>query len=166
MPSAQESQSPELPLGLQAGREPEPTPAREDAISFKGRRLPPDATPMRLLGVDYVHVPTANGGDLYLTRFGLPFLEHLQLENWRDDVWFEEKRERLKGTSVVYRIPTKVVNGRALDLVAAKPKEEKPAAKPAASSASIAGGWSPQTWAMVRTAPFITRTRCPLSSTW
>ncbi len=72
---------------------------------------------MRLLGVDYVHVPTANGGDLYVTRLGLPVLEHLQLENWRDDVWFEEKRERLKGTSVVYRIPTKAVNGRAIDLV-------------------------------------------------
>ena len=84
---------------------------------FKGRRLPPNATPMRLLGVDYVHVPTTNGGDLYVTRFGLPFMEHLQLENWRDDVWFEEKRERLKGTSVVYRIPTKVVDGRAIDLV-------------------------------------------------
>jgi hypothetical protein len=72
---------------------------------------------MRLLGVDYVHVPTSDGGDLYLTRFGLPFLDHLQLENWRDDVWFEEKRERLTGTSVVYRIPTKEVNGRAIDLV-------------------------------------------------
>jgi hypothetical protein len=72
---------------------------------------------MRLLGVDYVHVRTTNGGDLYLTRFGLPFLEHLQLENWREDVWFREKRERLQGTSVVYKIPTKEVHGRALDLV-------------------------------------------------
>lgn len=72
---------------------------------------------MRLLGVDYVHVPTANGGDLYLTGFGLPFLEHLQLENWREDVWFEKKRERLLGTSVVYRVPTKVVNGRSIELV-------------------------------------------------
>lgn len=72
---------------------------------------------MRLLGVDYVHVPTTNGGDLYVTRFGLPFLEHLQLENWREDVWFEKKRERLQGTSVVYRIPTKAVDGRSIDLV-------------------------------------------------
>lgn len=72
---------------------------------------------MRLLGVDYVHVPTANGGDLYLTRFGLPFLEHLQLENWRERAWFETKCERLRGTSVVYRVPTKVVNGRSIALV-------------------------------------------------
>ena len=72
---------------------------------------------MRLLGVDYVHVPTTNGGDLYLTRFGLPFLEHLQLENWREDEWFEKKCERLLGTSVVYRVPTKAVKGRSIDLV-------------------------------------------------
>ncbi len=72
---------------------------------------------MRLLGVNYVHVPMRNGGDLYLTRFGLPFLEHLQLENWREDAWFVEKRERLLGTSTVYRVPTKVVKGRSIDLV-------------------------------------------------
>jgi len=72
---------------------------------------------MRLLGVDYVHVPTTNGGDLYLTRFGLPFLEHLQLQNWREARWFDHKRERLLGSSVVYRVPTKVVEGRSIDLV-------------------------------------------------
>ncbi len=105
-PAAREPQSP-----------PSPALATEPSDYFKGRRLPPNSTPMRLLGVDYVHVPTTNGGDLYLTRFGLPFLDHLQLENWRDDVWFEKKRERLQGTSVVYRIPTKVVNGRTIDLV-------------------------------------------------
>jgi hypothetical protein len=109
--------SAELALGIEDQRKPAATPAREDLSRFKGRRLPPDATPMRLLGVDYVHVPTANGGDLYLTRFGLPFFEHLQLENWREDVWFEKKRQRLQGTSVVYRTPTKVVNGRSIDLV-------------------------------------------------
>ncbi|HOS74807.1 MAG TPA: hypothetical protein PKW12_06050 [Verrucomicrobiota bacterium] len=87
------------------------------ACYFNGRPLPPDATPMRLLGVDYVHIPTANGGDLYLTRFGLPFQEHLQLENWRDEAWFETQCERLRGTSVVYRVPTKPVHGRSLSLV-------------------------------------------------
>jgi hypothetical protein len=34
-----------------------------------------------------------------------------------------------------------------------------------ASNAAIAGGWSPHASAMVRTAPFITRTRCPFCST-
>jgi len=107
----------ELPLGIEPRQPPASAPAPEDASYFKGRHLPPNATPMRLLGVDYVHVPTANGGDLYLTRFGLPFLEHLQLENWREAEWFETKCERLRGTSVVYRVPTKVVNGRSIALV-------------------------------------------------
>jgi hypothetical protein len=109
--------NPELPLEVEALRKPAAAPAAEDAGQFKGHRLPPNATPMRLLGVDYVHVPTRNGGDLYLTRFGVPFLEHLELENWREDAWFETKRERLQGTSVVYRVPTKVVNGLSVDLV-------------------------------------------------
>jgi hypothetical protein len=94
-----------------------PTASEEPSDFFRGRRLPPNSTPMRLLGVDYVHVPTSNGGDLYLTRYGLPFVDHLQWENWRDDRWFKENRERLNGTSVVYRIPTKVVNDRAIELV-------------------------------------------------
>jgi hypothetical protein len=115
--SANRNDSPELPLGIEAQRKPVSAAAAERASQFKGRRLPPNATPMRLLGVDYVHLPTRNGGDLYLTRFGLPFLEHLQLENWRDDVWFEKKRERLLGTSMVYRVPTREVNGRSMDLV-------------------------------------------------
>src|SRR5512134_3798659 len=96
--SSPRDDTPELPLGV-TGREASSTSAGEDSSHFKGRRLPPEATPMRLLGVDYVHVPTTNGGDLYLTRFALPFLSHLQLENWREDIWFEEKRERLTGTS-------------------------------------------------------------------
>lgn len=104
-------------LALEAGSEPTPGAPPRDLHYFKGRRLPADATPMRLLGVDYVHVHTTNGGDLYLTQHGLPYLQHLQLENWRDDLWFEEKRERLKGTSVVYKTPTKKVNGRSIDLV-------------------------------------------------
>src|SRR5512133_2037890 len=107
--------SPELPLGMNGQRD-HAVPS-DEASRFKGRRLPPNSTPMRLLGVDYVHVPTQNGGDLYLTRFGLPFYEHLQLENWREDAWFEARRERLPGTSMVYRVPTKVVNGRSIQLV-------------------------------------------------
>lgn len=115
--SFSEEGSPELPLEIEGQHQPAGTPAGEAAGHFKGRRLPPNATPMRLLGVDYVHVPTENGGDLYLTRFGFPFLDHLQLENWREEAWFEAQRERLLGTSVVYRVPTKVVDGRSIDLV-------------------------------------------------
>lgn len=60
-----------------------------------------------LLGVDYIHFKTSDGGELYLTRFGLPFWRNLLPENWYAPEWFETKRERLEGTSVVYKVPTR-----------------------------------------------------------
>jgi hypothetical protein len=79
--------------------------------------LPPQCTAKSLLGVDYIHLKTADGGDLYLTRFGLPFWRHLLPENWYAREWFETKRERLEGTSMIYKVPTRSVNGRTLNLV-------------------------------------------------
>jgi hypothetical protein len=38
-------------------------------------------------------------------------------ENWYAREWFEAKRERLEGTSTVYKVPTRPVNGKALNLV-------------------------------------------------
>jgi hypothetical protein len=79
--------------------------------------LPPNCKAMTLLGVDYFHVKTSDGGDSYLTKYGLPFREHLQPENWYAREWFEAKRERLEGTSTVYRVPTQPINNTALQLV-------------------------------------------------
>jgi hypothetical protein len=70
-----------------------------------------------MLGVDYYHLKTADGGDLFLTGFGQPFWRHLQPENWYAREWFETRRERLEGTSTVYKVPTRPVNGQALQLV-------------------------------------------------
>lgn len=81
-------------------------------------RLPRQATAVSLLGVDYTHLKTSDGGELYLTRYGLPFWEHLLPENWFIKDWFEAKRERLVGTSTVYRVPTKPVQGVSLQVVA------------------------------------------------
>ena len=81
------------------------------------RHLPVHATPVRLLGVDYVQLPTADGGDLYVTWDSVHRLDHLLVENWLEPAWFEAKRERLPGTSTVYRLPTKPVNGHSIDLV-------------------------------------------------
>lgn len=84
----------------------------------EGRDKPPaEATALTLLGVDYTHLTTARGGDLYLTRFGAPYADLLQPENWRDDEWFVAHRQRLEGTSVVYRVPTRPLRGRHLNLV-------------------------------------------------
>ncbi len=78
------------------------------------------ATPeslLHVLGVVYVHRKTADGGDIYLTRFGLPVADLLELDAWYEKKWFERHRERLEGTSIVYRVPTRVKNGRSLELV-------------------------------------------------
>jgi hypothetical protein len=70
-----------------------------------------------MLGVDYVRLKTSDGGDLYLTRFGALFWQHLLLENWFAPEWFERKRERLRGTATVYKVPTRPVHELALNLV-------------------------------------------------
>ncbi len=70
-----------------------------------------------VLGVVYVHRKTSDGGDIYLTQFGLPHAKLLEVENWHEREWLEAHREKLEGTSAVYRVPTKTVDGRHLDLV-------------------------------------------------
>ena len=72
---------------------------------------------LEVLGVVYVHRKTSDGGDIYLTKFGLPVSDLLELENWYEKPWFEEHREPLEGTSTTYRVPTKEKDGRSLQLV-------------------------------------------------
>src|SRR5690349_13636925 len=78
----------------------------------------PQGTPLiDLLGVSYAHVKTSDEGDLYLTKYGQAFWEHLLPENWYAKEWFEANRERLTGTSTVYKVPTRPVRGTELHLV-------------------------------------------------
>ena len=90
-------------------------------VDRKFPAIPPDlraqAQQLSLLGVDYARTSTGDGGELYLTRFGLPFWKHLLPENWYAPDWFGLHRKRLQGTSAVYRVPTRNIQGRALDLV-------------------------------------------------
>lgn len=81
------------------------------------RDLPPHCSAMSLLGVDYFHLKTSDDGDLYVTRYGLPYWRNLLPENWYAREWFESKRERLVGTSTVYKVPTRTVDGKFLTLV-------------------------------------------------
>ncbi|MHC4445550.1 MAG: hypothetical protein ACYTF1_13290 [Planctomycetota bacterium] len=69
-------------------------------------------------GVDYGHIRAADGGDLYVTRYGWPYLRQLLPENWYAEGWYSQKGERLSGsTGNVYRVPTKPVHGKSIDLV-------------------------------------------------
>ena len=77
----------------------------------------PGAAHIRILGVDYLHIQMANGDDLYVTRYGVPFAETLKPRNWYHGDWFQENRRRLPGSSTVYRVRTKSVNGTSKDLV-------------------------------------------------
>lgn len=110
-----------------AGVEPELVPAQTGSAdsevpvgqlpSSEFRPLPQGAKTMELLDVSYAHIKTSDEGDLYLTRFGQPFWEHLLPENWYAKEWFEQKRKRLVGTSTVYKVPTRRLHGRELNLV-------------------------------------------------
>jgi hypothetical protein len=79
--------------------------------------LPAEASFIDQLGVNYAHVKTSDGADLYLTRHGQPFWELLLPENWYAKEWFEANRERLVGTSTVYKVPTRRIRGTQLNLV-------------------------------------------------
>jgi hypothetical protein len=70
-----------------------------------------------VLGVVYFHQKTRNGGDLYLTEHAARFQKHLNIGNWYEKRWFDKHKTRLKGTGSVFKVPTKKVNGKSLDLV-------------------------------------------------
>ncbi len=80
-------------------------------------RLRPKKTLVNVLRVVYAHMKSSDGGDLYLTRFAEPYLEHFQIENWYEKTWFNKYKIRLIGTSSVYRVPTREIHGKSLDLV-------------------------------------------------
>ncbi len=79
--------------------------------------ITPDFQPREILGVKYFHRQTPDGGDLYLTEFGRPFARQLQPENWREPDWFVAHRQKLRGTSTIYRTLTKPVEGQSLEIV-------------------------------------------------
>lgn len=97
---------------------PEPKVARRDLLPGADKmQMPRQAVLVRVLGVDYAHLRTPDGGDLYLTRHGVPYQEWLMPENWHESEWFERHRQRLEGTAVVYKVPTKPVAGESIALV-------------------------------------------------
>ncbi|MCK9420275.1 MAG: hypothetical protein M0R70_12935 [Nitrospirae bacterium] len=81
------------------------------------KKTTPHKALVNVLGVVYLHTKTEDGGDLYCTRFAEPHQKHLEIKNWYEEEWFTRHRVRLLGTSSVFRVPTRRVNGTSLDLV-------------------------------------------------
>lgn len=74
-------------------------------------------TLVNVLGVVYAHMKTSDGGDLYLTRYAERYQKHFDIGNWYESEWFNKHKVKLEGTGSVYRVPTKEVDGKVLDLV-------------------------------------------------
>ncbi len=104
-------------------------PARETPPA-DGHRNPPahlgDLTGLEALltakkykafGIEYKHLKLPNSGDLYLTDFGSAVLRCLLPENWYDNQYFFRHGTRLMGTSSVYKVTTKPVFDRTIDMV-------------------------------------------------
>ena len=90
---------------------------RSNGARVNIRDLPAGAHLVNVMGVDYIHTQTENGGDLYLTNEGFAHAEHLQPDNWYDLEWFRKHREVLEGTGSVYASPSKPIDGECLVLV-------------------------------------------------
>ncbi len=71
-----------------------------------------------IFNVPYTYIVFANGDELYVTRYGLPFLENLFPENiWTDAEWFNRNSVRLCGTSCLYKVRTRSGQGLTRDVV-------------------------------------------------
>jgi hypothetical protein len=71
-----------------------------------------------IMGVKYFHRKLDDGSDLYTTALGEPLLKYLDPSSFLyDRQWFENHHVRLMGTSHPYKITTKSVKGRSVDIV-------------------------------------------------
>lgn len=104
-------------LGAQKG-----TPADGPAASLQALAAPSfDALPAHahavVFGVPYARLRTAAGHELFLTRDGWRWREHLAPERWYDGAAFAARGVRLtRSTGTVYRLATEV-GGRVLQSV-------------------------------------------------
>ena len=73
---------------------------------------------VNIFGVEYSHFRI--DGDLFLTEFGRPWLEHLKPSNWNDPQWLRDNPDKvleLPGTGRPRRITTQPVQDHSIDIV-------------------------------------------------
>ncbi len=91
---------------------------RRDAVFARPFDELPSEMRLEAFGVEYAHVRAADGGDLLITRYGWPFVRCLMPENWYADRGYADRGQRLPGaTGQVYRVPTRPIAGRSIDVV-------------------------------------------------
>ena len=73
---------------------------------------------VRAFGVEYGHVRPPEGGDLFVTRYGWPYVRQLLPAAWYAGKRYARKGERLEAsTGCVYRLPTSRAGRASFDLV-------------------------------------------------
>lgn len=81
-------------------------------------KVPDNCGRTKILDVDYVHLSLETEGDLYLTKYGMACLDQLRPRNFlTDEYWFDTHSLKLLGTSHVYKVRTKEVDGMSKDVV-------------------------------------------------
>jgi hypothetical protein len=89
----------------------------EQLVDRPFERLPPERL-VTAFGVEYGHLVLPEGGDLYVTRFGWPWVRQLMPAQWYAGEWYAREGEKLPGaTGQVYHVRTRPVSGRSADLV-------------------------------------------------
>jgi hypothetical protein len=71
----------------------------------------------KAFGIEYTHLKTRDGGDLYLTDYGVRMMARLLPQRWYENSYYAKTGTRLPGTSAVYRVPTRPVNGKSIHIV-------------------------------------------------
>jgi hypothetical protein len=80
---------------------------------------------LAIFDVPYLHVRLPDDDELYFTEYGLPFIRHLLPGSfWTDPEWFDKHSTKLfshdkrqAGTSAIYKVRTREVDGRGKDIV-------------------------------------------------
>lgn len=93
------------------------SPAAEGPFPRDFDALPGDSI-VRAFGVEYGHLCPAEGGDLYVTRYGWSAMPHVLPAHWYAGEWYARSGARLLGgTGTVYRVRTRPFAGRSAELV-------------------------------------------------
>jgi hypothetical protein len=72
----------------------------------------------KIFDVFYLHLILDNEDDLYVTKYGLPFIQFLYPDNYlADKSWFNKNSVSLEGTSTTYKLVTKEIKGISRDIV-------------------------------------------------